>query len=196
MKEYELFTRMLSQDFLSPDQFMMEEPKQAGAHTCTIVNTGVEHFMAYRYDLEERDFLPFFNKDYNDEDRGVVVENPTPSGLLKYILLATISEKLYVILVEMKSGTNAGARLQLAASETFIDYVKASAERIKSMCGYGDFDTRNIILRKVLLKPGPKARPTTNVGKRRNAQIDWGADPIELWQQVFPLRKVCECRQR
>lgn len=199
MKEYELFTRMLSQDFLSPDQFMMEEPKQAGAHTCTIINTGVEHFMAYRYDLEERDFLPFFNKDYNDEDRGVVVENPTPSGLLKfcdYILLATISEKLYVILVEMKSGTNAGARLQLAASETFIDYVKASAERIKSMCGYGDFDTRNIILRKVLLKPGPKARPTTNVGKRRNAQIDWGADPIELWQQVFPLRKVCECRQR
>ena len=199
MMEYELFTRMLSQDFLSPDQHKMEEPKQSGAHTCTIVDTGVAHYMAYRYDLEEHDFLPFFNKDYNDDERDIVVENPTPSGLLKfcdYILLATVSERLYVILVEMKSGTNAGARLQLAASETFIDYVKASAERIKTLCGYDDFDTRNIILRKVLLKPAPKIRPTTNIGKRRNTQIDWGADPIELFQQVFPLRKVCECRQR
>lgn len=79
---------------------------------------------------------------------------------------------------------------------TWIDYVKASAERLKTMCGYGDFDSRNFTLRKVLLKSGPKVRPTTNVGKRRNAQIDRGADPIELWQQVFPLRKVCECRQR
>lgn len=199
MMEYELFTRMLSQDFLSPDQHMMEESKQAGKHTCTIIDTGVEHYLAYRYDLEERDFLPFYNKDYNDEGRGIVVENPTPSGLLKfcdYILLVALRDKLYVILVEMKSGDNTGARLQLAASETFIDYVKASAERIKTMCGYDDFDTRNIILRKVLLKPALKSRPTTNIGKRRNTQIDWGADPIELWQQVFPLRKVCECRQR
>lgn len=199
MFEYELFTRMLSQAFLSSNQFMMEEPKQAGEHTCTIVDTGVEHFLSYRYDLDEGNFLPFFNRDHNDVERGIVVENPTPPGLLKfcdYILLAAISEKLYVILVEMKSGNNAGARLQLAASETFIDYVKASAERIKTLCGYDDFDTRNIILRKVLLKPALKNRPTTNIGKRRNTQIDWGADPIELWQQVFPLRKVCECHQR
>lgn len=199
MKEYELFVRMLSRDFLSPNQHVMEEPKQAGAHTCIIVETGVEHYMVYRYDMDKRNFLPFFNKGFDDEKKGVVIDNPTPSGLLKfcdYIILAAICEKLYVILVEMKSGANAGARLQLAASETFFDYVKASAERIKTLCGYDDFDTRNIILRKVLLKPAPKKRPTTNIGKKRNTQIDWGADPIELWQQVFPLRKVCECRQK
>ena len=196
MVEYELFTRMLSWDFLSPDQHEMEEPKQA--HTCTVIDKGVDHYKAYRYDLEERDFLPFFNKQHDDEARGIVVENPTPTGLLKfcdYILLAAINEKLYVILVEMKSGTNVGASLQLAASKTFIDYVKASAERIKTMCGYEDYDARNIIIRKVLLKPAPKTRPTTNVGKR-NSQIDWGADPIVLNSQLFPLLKVCECRQR
>lgn len=124
--------------------------------------------------------------------------NPTPTGLLKfcdYILLAAVNDKLYVVLVEMKSGNNVGANLQLAASNTFIDYIKSSAERIKTLCGYDDFDSKNIILRKVLLKPAPKTRPTTNVGKR-NSQIDWGADPIVLNSQLFPLLKVCECRQR
>lgn len=198
MIEYDLFTRMLSWDFLSPDQRMMEEPKQAGAHTCAVVDKGVDHYKAYRYDLEERDFLPFFNKEHNDEERGIAAVNPTPTGLLKfcdYILLAAVNDKLYVILVEMKSGTNAGAKRQLAASKTFIDYIKASAERIKTMCGCDDFDSKNIILRKVLLKPAPKIRPATNIG-RRNSQIDWGADPIVLNSQLFPLLKVCKCHQR
>lgn len=198
MIEYELLTRMLSRDFLSPNQRMMEEPKQAGTHTCTIVDKGVDHYKSYRYDLEERDFLPFFNKEYDDEERGVVTDNPTPTGLLKfcdYILLATVNEKLYVVLVEMKSGNNAGANQQLDASETFIDYVKASAERIQALCGYEDYDSGNIILRRVLLKPAPKIRPATNIG-RRNSQIDWGADPIVLNSQLFPLLKVCELHQR
>lgn len=198
MIEYELFTRMLSRAFLAPDQQMMEEPKQAGTHTCSIVDKGVDFFKAYRYDLDEFDFLPFFNKEHDDEERGIVAENPTPTGLLKfcdYILLATVNDKLYVILVEMKSGNNARANQQLAASKTFIDYIKASAERIKTLCGCDDFDSRNIIIRKVLLKPAPTIRPTTNIGKR-NSQIDWGSDPIVLNSQLFPLLKVCECRQR
>lgn len=198
MIEYDLLTRMLSLDFLAPDQHIMEEPKQAGLHTCAIVDKGVDHYKAYRYDLDESDFLPFFNKEHNDEERGIVVENPTPTGLLKfcdYILLAEVNEKLYIVLVEMKSGTNARANQQLAASNTFIDYVKASAERIKALCGSEDFDSRNIVLRKVLLKPSPKIRPATNIG-RRNSQIDWGADPIVLNSQLFPLLKVCKCCQR
>lgn len=198
MIEYELFTKMLSWDFLSTDQHKMEEPKQAGAHTCSIVDKGVDLYKAYRYDFEERDFLPFFNKEYNDEERGIVTENPTPTGLLKfcdYIILAAVNEKLYIVLVEMKSGTNAGANLQLDASKAFIDYVKASAERIKALCGYEDFNSRNIIIRKVLLKPAPKPRPITNIGKGKSL-IDWGANPIVLKQQVFPLLQVCECRQR
>ena len=66
MKEYELFTRMLSQDFLSPDQFMMEEPKQAGAHTCTIVNTGVEQFL-YPIGYNKRKAIHHFgrNEEWN-----------------------------------------------------------------------------------------------------------------------------------
>ena len=198
MIEYDLFSRMLSRDFLSSDQHKMNEPKQSGTHTCDIVDKGVDHYEVYRYDLDERDFLPFFNKDHNDMESGYVSPNPTPVGLRKfcdYILLAAVNDKLYVVLVEMKSGNNVGARLQLDASKTFIDYLKASAERIKSMCGSDDFDSRNIILRKVLLKPVPKARPTTNIGKR-NTQINWGADTIELRSPVFPLLKVCECRQR
>jgi hypothetical protein len=95
----------------------------------------------------------------------------------------------------MKSGTNDVANQQLTASKTFIDYIKDSAERIKTMCGYEDFNSRNIIIRKVLLKPAPKTRPITNIGKGKS-QIDWGANPIVLKQQVFPLLQVCECRQR
>lgn len=198
MIEYELFTRILSRNFLSPDQQMMKEPKQAGVHTCDIIDKGVDNYKVYRYDLEECNFLPFFNNEHDDEERGVVALNPTPIGLRKfcdYILLAAVNEKLYVILVEMKTGTNVGANQQLAASKTFIDFIIASAERIKISCNYNDFDARKIIFRKVLLKPAPTARPTTNIG-RRNSQIDWGADPIKLNSQLFPLLKVCECRQR
>ncbi len=198
MIEYELFTRMLSWNFLSTNQQIMEEPKRAGAHTCTIVDKGVDSYKAYRYDLEKYNFLPFFNNAHDDEAKGIVAENPTPTGLLKfcdYILLAAVNEKLYVILVEMKSGINTGAKQQLAASESFIDYVKASAERIKTMCGCEDYDARHIVLRKVLLKPVPKIRPTTNIG-RRNSQIDWSADPIVVPSQLFPLLKVCKCHQR
>ncbi len=198
MIEYDLFTRMLSGDFLSADQQKMDEPKQAGNHTCIIVDKGVDRFKMYRYDLEERDFLPFFNKEHDDNAKGYKAENPTPTGLLKfcdYVLLAEVKEKLYVILVEMKSGSTAGANQQLASSKTFFDYVKASAERIKTMCGCDDFDSNNIVLRKVLLRPAPNPRPTTNIGKR-NTQVDWGADPIVLKQQIFPLLKVCECRHR
>lgn len=198
MIEYELFTRMLSWDYLSSDQKNLIEPKQAGSHTCTIVDKGVDKYKAYRYDLDNCNFLPFFNKEHNDDKKGIVVENPTPEGLRKfcdYILLAVVKEKLYVILVEMKSGGNNGANQQLAASKTFIDYVKSSAERIKTICGYGDFDTKNIVVRKVLLKPGPKIRSTTNIG-RRNNQINWAADPIVLYSQLFPLLKVCECHHR
>ena len=193
MKEYDLFTRMLSQEFLTSNQQKMDEPKQGGKHSCIIVDKGVDQYKAYRYDLDNSDFLPFFNKDHDDEATGYVSPNPTPEGLRKfcdYILLASVKDKLYVILVEMKSGKPFGATQQLAASKTFIEYVKASAERISE-----DFDARNIILRKVLLKPAPKTRPTTNIGKL-NTQINWGADPIELKSSVFPLLKVCECRQR
>ncbi len=198
MVEYDLFTRILSRDFLSSDQHKMEEPKRAGVHTCVILDTGIDHYKAYRYDLEERNFLPFFNNKHNDERRGIEAENPTPIGLLKfcdYILLAAVSDKLYVILVEMKSGNNAGANQQLDASRTFIDYVKASAERIKALCGCNDFKSKNIILRKVLLKPAPKTRPATNI-RKNNYQIDFGAEPIIVKSQVFPLRKVCECHHR
>ena len=192
MIEYNLFIKMLSENFLSSNQQKMEEPKQAGNHTCVIMSKGVDNYKAYRYDLEEHNFLPFFNNEHT-------AANSTPIGLLKfcdYILLATVNQKLYVILVEMKSGANDGANQQLAASKTFIDYVIASAERIKTMCDdYDNFDANNIIIRKVLLKPAPKNRPPTNIGKKK-AQINWGADPIVLNSQLFPLLQVCECRKR
>ncbi|WP_405329690.1 hypothetical protein [Fibrobacter sp.] len=191
MIEYDLFIQMLSESFLSPNQQKMEEPKQAGNHTCKIVDKGVDNYKAYRYDLEEHNFLPFFNREHT-------AVNNTPTGLLKfcdYILLATVNQKLYVILVEMKSGVTTGANQQLAASKTFIDYVIASAERIKTMSGYNNFNAKNIIFRKVLLKPAPKTRPLTNI-RKKNSQINWGADPIVLNSQLFPLLQVCECRQR
>ena len=190
MIEYDLFIQMLSESFLSPNQQKMEEPKQEGKHTCKIIDKGVDNYKAYRYDLEEHNFLPFFRKN--------TAVNKSPKGLLKfcdYILLATVNQKIYVILVEMKSGDTTGANQQLAASKTFIDYVIASAERIKTMSGYNNFNAKNIIFRKVLLKPAPKTRPLTNIGKK-NSQINWGADLIVLKSQVVPLLHVCECRQR
>ena len=143
----------------------------------------------YRFN-ENENFLPFFNNTHEGE-RGPV-EYPTPKGLRKfcdYILLAVTHNKMYVILIEMKSGSNGDAQLQLSASSTFMKYIQMTAERIKSQNHFDTFDSNNIIIKKVILKPKPTPRPTTNIAK--DSSINWTADPVIIKGEVFPINKLC-----
>lgn len=185
MKEFELYSRILSDEFKCKNQTVLYERKSG--QKASIEGKGVDEYELYRFDAEEgADFLPFFNKRH---DR----KGETPEGLrafCDYIILVSCKGYLYIVLVEMKSGKQSALQ-QLEASRLFMDYVKSNAIRIKGVNHYDLFDERNIKEKQLLLKKGPKvkSRPTTQPAK--NTAIDWDADTIVLRDDRLPLRKIC-----
>lgn len=189
MDEFNLYKLIFSSKYLSENQEILEEAKNN--QRARVNNLGL-NYVVYRFDLDINDFLPFFNNTHNSEEQ--LVQNPTPRGLrmfCDYILLVSHHEKTFVVLVEMKNGKNPRkAAQQLGASELFMDYIKKSALRIKDMCGFDSFDTKNIVLKKVVLKPSPPLRKTTQPGKDNS--INWDVSPVVLRSNELPLRKICK----
>lgn len=147
MSEYSQLCRILDKSFLSPSQEWMVESK--GTHKPQKVQldkTGRRNIVSalYRFDLDVTEFLPFFNQ--SDE---------SPEGLRKfcdYVLLVDLNGKPYVFLIEMKRGASADAEKQLKASQTFMEYIYSSAERLHEDFGDEPFNRNNIVTRKVKLK--------------------------------------------
>ena len=171
MKEYELYTSLLAPNLKPQNQFFLVESKNK--HKAEIIANKITHSL-YRYDQEEQkdQFLPFFNHSHILKD------------LLKfcdYILLAEKNDKLYVLLIEMKSGSNTDAPKQLEATDT--------ADRISSANGYV-FDRKKIATRKIILKP-PIAKLQTNIKKSRG-RIDWSAQSFTCESYFLPLSEICK----
>ncbi len=179
MKEYELYTSLLAPNLKPQNQFFLVESKNK--HKAEIIANKITHSL-YRYDQEEQkdQFLPFFNHSHILKD------------LLKfcdYILLAEKNDKLYVLLIEMKSGSNTDAPKQLEATDTFMRYIQDTADRISSANGYV-FDRKKIATRKIILKP-PIAKLQTNIKKSRG-RIDWSAQSFTCESYFLPLSEICK----
>lgn len=98
----------------------------------------------YRFDLDEKEFLCFFNKTDN-----------SPEGLRKfcdYVLLVKHDGKTFILLIELKRGDISGADKQLRASEVFIEFLHKTAERLHQDFGDFSFNRKNIVLRKIIVK--------------------------------------------
>lgn len=194
MSEYELYTRILSPRLRPEVQSVLIEKTEKKDHIATIEPDHKMVYTLYRYDQKEHGtlFFPFFNNTH-DSELGKA-ELPTPDYLLKfcdYILLAEKKDTLYVLLIEMKSGGNGDAVIQLDASATFMDYVKNTALRIAEDNGYENFDADSIIVRKIVLKPAPNARPMTNQSKSKVPQVDCNAPVIYYQSNILPLYMFC-----
>lgn len=191
MNEYDFYIRILAPHLRCKNQDILVEKKNNRSHTTTIIPGSIAHAL-YRYDMDEekRLFMPFFNKTHNrEQNQGAIA---TPTGLLRfcdYIILANKKDKLFVILVEMKSGGNADAVKQLEATERFMEYIRLSAERIKDENGCENFSYRNFHVKKVILKPSIASKPGTN--KVKSFPIDWNEDLIYLPSNTLPLMQLC-----
>lgn len=190
MSEYELYTRILSPRLMPNNQQVLIEKMERREHRVDIVGGKKITYSLYRYDWKEQGdlFLPFFNNTH-DGVYGIAV-NPAPEDLLKfcdYILLAEKSNKLYVLLLELKSGKTGDATKQLEASATFMDYIQKTAQRIAFANGYSTFNPCNIELKKIVLKPALSIRPMTNKAKSKDSIIDWKAPSISCSSATLPL---------
>lgn len=175
MNEYELYTRILNPCFKVGCQTILKEEKQP-KHKVSITSRGVDAYTLYRFDEEARDFLPFFSANLDGLRR-----------FCDYVLLANIQAKLYVVLIELKSGQATGAGEQLEASTTFMDYIQASAERVKGKVDFQAFDKRNIKVRRIILKYVPSVRPNTKQKPYKTTE-----DPIVVKANTLSIRSICQ----
>jgi len=195
MNEYYLYLHILAPRLQHKNQTTLTEENEGKIiQKSEIVANGIDDYTVYRYSMKEdvEGFLPFFNNTH-DGDRGRA-EYPAPKELLKfcdYIILVCKQEKLYIILIEMKSGGTEDAAKQLHATEIFMNYIRESAERIKFANDCRDFSSENIHIKKIILKPAKASRPTTNKAKRREGKINWNDNIINLPSGTIPLLKLC-----
>ena len=141
MTEYEQLCSIISDEFLAVSQDIMTETKEATQKVAQRVHIddGKRGLIRnlYRFDLDEKEFLCFFNKTDN-----------SPEGLRKfcdYVLLVKHDGKTFILLIELKRGDISGADKQLRASEVFIEFLHKTAERLHQ--DFGDFSfNRNFSL--------------------------------------------------
>ena len=94
MEEFELYTRILAPRFQAESQNYLIEKKCAKPQKASVIDTAVDHYVIYRFDMDTENFLPCFNNTH--ASKGKTVEYPTPKGLLSfcdYIILAVIDNK-------------------------------------------------------------------------------------------------------
>lgn len=110
----------------------------------------ITNIVLYRFDTETKgDHLPFYNRTHE-----------APEGLkafCDYVVLVEKAARLFVVLVEMKRGTNSKSEEQLDAAYVFMDYVLDTAERIKEKNGMPEFSREDVEFRKIRVK-----RPASN----------------------------------
>lgn len=184
MSEFNLFQKIIAKCFLSDNPDLMVE---AGKQETKIIHggTGMTEYQLYRFDLHEKEFLPFF--DASDD---------SPENLrafCDYIILTEVASKLYIILVEMKSGGASHAPAQLIASEDFANYIKVRAQHISALNGEGGFDANKIIIKKVIVKPVPGQKITTNpiLGKGNVTRHQAYDDIIVVKANYIDVNQIC-----
>lgn len=102
--------------------------------------------------------LSFFNQNNDGIDKSPKFLNSFCDYI---ILIETMDLVPLVFFVEMKRGTPEHAKEQLAASRCFFDYVLSTAERIKDVNGYQDFDSKIIQFRMINIRETLSNKNTT-----------------------------------
>jgi hypothetical protein len=143
----------------------------------------------YRMALEEKDFLPFFNNSHD-----------SPEGLRKfcdYILLAEHRKRnhevcTFVLLIELKRGKNGTAAKQLNASQTFMEYIYSSAERLHVDFNDSEFDKEKVTTMKIVIQKPISNKKRTREDERKNVNNS----DVKYFEtmRVFPIKQFIENR--
>lgn len=190
MTEYDQLCRILNEEFKSLEQDKMIEDKgDKESQSVEIMPMKDLKTTLYRMALEEKDFLPFFNKSHD-----------SPEGLRKfcdYILLAEHRKRnhevsTFVLLIELKRGKNGTAAKQLNASQTFMEYIYSSAERLHVDFNDSEFDKEKVTTMKIVIQKPISNKKRTREDERNNANNS----DVKYFEtmRVFPIKQFIENR--
>lgn len=180
MNEYAFLNKMHSIKYKEDDETVMKEKK---FHSVKIRQNKRVKYSLYRFDQEAKgDFLPFFDAS-NDAPKGM-------RSFCDYVILAEVSQKPYIILVEMKNSRAGHAHEQLEGSRCFVDYITDTAERIKVANGQDDFSKDKINVLEVVLI-NVNTRPSVRSGKHMNILID-DKGAINYKTVLFDIAHICK----
>ena len=156
MEYIDYFNRILNSDFLQKggDELTMIEKAQGNEkeQRVKIVNSSssISKMRLYGFNNFKKgtaELFPFFNQ--RTVDPGKV-----PHGLTSfcdYILLVQHVKGLFVFFIEMKREGVGDADKQIEASCTFFDFILKSAERIKSVNSFPDFNPELVRYRRIIV---------------------------------------------
>ncbi len=136
-----------------------------------VVHSGISHLL-YRYDPDKIKLFPYFSN---------------RSGLNKicdYILFASEGQHLYLLLIELKFGTESATN-QLIASECFAEFILNSAKRV------GIELTNNIHLKKIRVSE-ERSKRRNRTTKPRMLELDQNGIINYDYSDVFRLKAVLD----
>ncbi|MDR1810594.1 MAG: hypothetical protein LBR34_09390 [Prevotella sp.] len=124
MSQLDNIKKVIADKFIALDQKkLLEDKVPDGSHSIIMERNilsekGIDYVL-YRFDPDkDGDIFPFFER-----TTGLKM-------ICDYILIVEIKEKIYCLLIELKSGISSYAKKQLEASSIFMNYILNSAERI------------------------------------------------------------------
>ncbi len=165
MNDFEYINWILREDFRCKGEKALTMTETKGdvkqPHSVVIKKNGrrIQNVALYRFDADERDFLPFFNNTFNHPEKPNAPKRL--NSFCDYIIVFDNNGKLVLTLVEMKRGTTEKHDIQLDASKKFMEYVLEMAEFIKEFNAKSDFDKNSVVFRRVLVKEcASNKRPT------------------------------------
>ena len=185
MDEYEFLTKIISDYYYSSDQkHLIEKDVQTVNITSAVGNKRLEAYSLYRFSIKESayDFLSIFNKTH--------VAPKELRSFCDYIMLIEYNKTPYVILIEMKKNSGT-AKAQLDASSEFFNYIKNTAERIKTKNNV-TFDSTKIKTIKVKLTDLKTKRTTRGT----NIEYEEETGVIIYTTRKFDILHVCDFYER
>lgn len=136
-----------------------------------VLHNGITHLL-YKYDPDKTQFFPYFS---------------SKAGLHKicdYILFATEGPHLYILLIELKFGTESATN-QLIASECFVEFVINSAKRV------GIELTNNIHIKKIRVSE-ERSKRRNRTTKYKKLEVDQNGVINYDHSEVFRIKEVLE----
>lgn len=154
MNDYSFINKILNASFLVHNQLLLEERQGDLQPHLVKIRQSLSNIEYKLYKFNENPY-PFFSSGSS---------NSTPKLLQSfcdYVMVVNKDDTCTIMLIELKRGIDSPAH-QLKAANTWLNFVLDTAERIKDINNYKQFDKNNIHRRLIAIYAKARKRRTSS----------------------------------